>query len=206
MTVVTTFPLGEVIQNCDATGRIVKWALELMGEGITYPPRTAVKSQVLVDFVAEWTKVQMPLAPTDQEYCMMYFDGSLMRKGTGVGLVFLSLHGVHMKYMVHLHFPASNNIAEYEALINSLRITIELDIRRLNIRVDSHLFIDQMMKDSSCHSPNMAAYCQEVRRLEDKFIGLELNHVPRRLNEAADALAKAMSSRDPVLTGMHVRQ
>ena len=48
----------------------------------------------------------------------------------------------------------------------------------------------------------MAAYCQEVRRLEDKFDGLELNHIPRRLNEAADTLAKAASGREPVPTGV----
>ena len=64
----TSFPLGEVMQNQDATGRIVKWALELMGEGISYAPRTAIKSQVLADFVAEWTEVQMPPTVVDQEY------------------------------------------------------------------------------------------------------------------------------------------
>ena len=67
----------------------------------------------------------------------MYFDGSLMKKGAGAGLVFVSPLGVHMRYMVWLHFPSSNNVAEYEALINSLRITIELGIRRLDIRGDS---------------------------------------------------------------------
>jgi hypothetical protein len=55
--VVSSFPLGEVIQNRDATGRIAKWALELMGEGITYTPQTTIKSQALADFIAEWTKV-----------------------------------------------------------------------------------------------------------------------------------------------------
>jgi len=58
------------------------------------------------------------------------------------------------------------------------------------------------MKESSCHDTKMAAYYQEVRRLEDRFDGLELNHVPRRLNEAADALAKAASGREPVPTGV----
>jgi ribonuclease HI len=58
----------------------------------------------------------------------MYFDWSLMKKGTGVGLVFVSLLRVHMKYMVCLHFLASNNVAEYEALINGLCIAIELGI------------------------------------------------------------------------------
>ena len=58
------------------------------------------------------------------------------------------------------------------------------------------------MKESSCHDTNMAAYCQEVRWLEDKFDGLELNHIPRHLNKAADALVKAASGREPVLTGV----
>ena len=131
--VVTSFPLGEVVQNQDATGRIEKWALELMGQGILYAPRTAIKSQVLADFIVEWTKVQMLPAAIDQEYWMMYFDGSLMKKGVGVGLVFVSPLGVRMRYMVRLHFPSSNNVAEYEALINGLRITIELGIRWVDV-------------------------------------------------------------------------
>ena len=58
------------------------------------------------------------------------------------------------------------------------------------------------MKESSYHDANMVAYCQEVRWLEDKFNGLELNHIPRHLNEAADALAKAMSGRELVPIGV----
>jgi hypothetical protein len=50
------------------------------------------------------------------------------------------------------------------------------------------------MKDSSRHDPKMEAYCKEVRRLEDKFHGLEFNHVARIYNEAADELAKITSS------------
>ena len=70
----------------------------------------------------------MPPAVVDQEYWTMYFDGSLMKKGAGVGLVFVSPFGVCMRYMVHLHFSSSNNVAEYEALINGLRIAIKLGI------------------------------------------------------------------------------
>ena len=118
-------------------GRITKWALELMGQGISYASRTAMKSLVLADFIAEWTKVQMPSAVIDQEYWMMYFDGSLMKKGIGAVLVFISPLEVRMRYMVCLHFPSSNNVAEYEALINGLRIAIELGIQRLDVRGDS---------------------------------------------------------------------
>ena len=60
--------------------------------------------------------------------------------------------------MVHIHFPSSNNVAEYEALINGLRIAIELGIRRLDVRGDSQLVIDQVMKESSYHNAKMAAY------------------------------------------------
>jgi hypothetical protein len=74
-------------------------------------------------------------------------------------------------------------MAEYEALLSGLRITIKLGIKRLDVRGDSQLVIDQVMKESSCHDPKMEAYCNAVRHLEDKFDGLELNHVPRKYNE-----------------------
>ena len=75
----------------------------------------------------------MPPMVIDQEYWIMYFDGSLMKKGIGVGLVFVSPLRVRMRYMARLHFPSSNNVSEYEALINGLRIAIELGIRRLDV-------------------------------------------------------------------------
>ena len=64
----------------------------------------------------------------DQEYWMMYFDGSLMKKGVGARLVFILPLGVHMRYMVCIHFPSSNNVVEYEVLVNGLCIAIKLDI------------------------------------------------------------------------------
>jgi hypothetical protein len=79
-----------------------------------------------------------------------------------------------------------------------LRIAIELGVRRLDARGDSQLVIDQVMKKSHCRDPKMKAYCDEVRRLEDKFYGLELNHVARRYNETADELAKIASGRTTV--------
>ena len=88
----------------------------------------------------------------------MYFDGSLMKKGAGAGLVFVLPLRVCMRYMVHIHFPSSSNVAKYKALINGLRIAIELGIRRLDVRGDSQLLIDQVMKESSYHDAKMDAY------------------------------------------------
>jgi ribonuclease HI len=92
----------------------------------------------------------------------MYFDGSVMKEGDGVGLVFISPLGVRMEYLVRLHFPASNNTAEYEALINGLLITVVFGIKRLEIRGDLELVVDQVMKDKNCVDMKMAAYCQAV--------------------------------------------
>src|SRR6185503_6460280 len=130
----------------------------------------------------------------------MYFDGSVMKTGAGAGagLLFISPLGEHMRYVIRLHFPASNNMAEYEALLGGLRIAIELGVKCLDARGDSQLVVDQVMKESSCHDPKMEAYCNAVRRLEDKFDGLELNHVPRKYNEDADKLAKIASGRTTV--------
>ena len=99
----------------------------------------------------------MPPTIANQECWTMYFDGSLMKKGAGAGLVFVSPLGVRMRYMVRLHFPSSNNIVEYEALINGLRIAIELGIRCLDVRGDSQLVVNQVMKESSCHDAKMEA-------------------------------------------------
>ena len=94
-----------------------------MGETISFAPRKAIKSQVLADFVAEWVDTQLPTAPIQLELWTMFFDGSLMKTGAGAGLLFISPLGKHLHYVLRLHFPASNNVAEYEALVNELHIT-----------------------------------------------------------------------------------
>jgi ribonuclease HI len=174
-------------------GRIDKCSVELMGETLTYAPRKAIKSQILADFVAEWTDTQLPPPQIQAECWTLYFNGSVMKTGAGAGLLFISALGEHKRYAMHLHFPASNNMAEYEALLCGLKITIEIGFKRLNVRGDLQLVIDQVMKNVSCHNDKMEAYCKAVRALKDKFYGIELNHVPRRYNEEADELAKIAS-------------
>jgi ribonuclease HI len=190
VTVVSSFPLGEIIQCREASGRIAKWAVEIMGETISFAPRKAIKSHVLADFVAQWVDTQLPTAPIQPELWTMFLDGSLMKTGAGAGLLFILPLGKHLRYVLRLHFPASNNVAEYEALVNGLRIAVELGVRRLDACGDSQLVINQVMKNSHCRDPKREAYCDEVRRLEDKFYGLKLNYIARRYNETADELAK----------------
>ena len=206
ISVVTNLPVGDILHNWEAVGRIAKWAVELGSFELDFKPRTAMKSQALVDFIAEWTEVQAPASSEHFEYWAMYFDGSLMLEGAGAGILFISPTGERLKYVLQIHFPASNNAAEYEALLHGLRIAVSLGIRRLAVRGDSELVVNQVQKEYSCNSDKMTAYCQEVRKLEDKFDGLELTHVLRNDNAEADELAKMGSRRTPAPPGIFVQQ
>ena len=96
VTVVSSFPLREIVRNREAEGRIAKWFVELMGETLTYAPHKAIKSQVLADFMAEWTDTQLPPPQIQAECWTMYFGGSVMKTGAGAGLLFISPLGDHM--------------------------------------------------------------------------------------------------------------
>jgi ribonuclease HI len=107
--------------------------------------------------------------------------------------VLIPPEGNRLRYAIRLYFPASNNIAEYEGLeglINGLRIAIKLEATWLYAYGDSKLVLDQVMKESNCESSLMNTYCQEVRKVEEKFRGVELHHVLWRDNNDAYALAK----------------
>src|SRR6266498_2509572 len=135
----------------------------------------------------------------------MYFNGSLMIEGAGAGIVLISPTGERLKYILQIHFLASNNAAEYEALLHGLRIAISLSIRRLVVHGDSELVINQVQKEYSCSSTKMLAYCQKIRKLEGTFNGLELTHVLQNDNNEADELAKVRSKRTPVPTAIFVQ-
>src|SRR5213075_2105520 len=135
----------------------------------------------------------------------MYFDGSLMIEGAGAGIMLISPTGKRLKYVLQIHFPASNNAAEYEALLHGLRIAISLSIRRSAVHGDSELVINQVQKEYSCSSAKMSAYYQEVRKLEGCFDGLDVTHVLRNNNNDVDELVKMGSRRTSVRTGIFVQ-
>jgi phage terminase large subunit-like protein len=91
-----------------------------LGVTLAFLPRKAIKSQILADFIAEWTDTQLPPPQIQAECWTLYFDGSVMKTEAGVGLLFISPLGEHMRYAVRLHFPVSNNMAEYDALLCGL--------------------------------------------------------------------------------------
>jgi hypothetical protein len=96
----SSFPLGEIIRNRDANGRIVKWSVELGEFEIEFCPRQAIKSQILTDFVSEWTEIQMPPPKEQPEHWIMYFDGTLNLEGAGAGVLLISPQGEQLKYVM----------------------------------------------------------------------------------------------------------
>ena len=91
--------MADILHNRDATGRILKWAVELGALEINFKPRTAIKSQALVDFAAEWRENQIPGPHNVPEHWVMYFDGSLKLDGGGMGVLFISPKGAQWKYV-----------------------------------------------------------------------------------------------------------
>ncbi|XP_039855390.1 uncharacterized protein LOC120713507 [Panicum virgatum] len=134
----------------------------------------------------------------------MYFDGALNLDGVGAGILFISPRGEQLKYVLQLRFKATNNAAEYEALIHGLRIAASLDIKRLLAYGDSKVVIQQVNKDWDCTQEKMDAYCKEILKLEAHFYGLEFHHVLRDYNVAADVLSKLGSKRALVPAGIFV--
>jgi ribonuclease HI len=136
----------------------------------------------------------------------MYFDGSLKLHGVGAGILFTAPGGEHLRYALQLLFPASNNAAEYEALIHGLNIAISLVIKRLMVYGDSLVVISQINKEWDCSNDSLGKYCTAIRKLEDKFEGLEFHDVERDRNMAADVLSKLGSNRIQVPPGVFVQE
>ena len=113
-------PLNDITNNRDATGRIAKWAIELLPFDITYKLRRAIKSQVLADFVAEWTEAELPKEYGAYSNWIMHFNGSKMLAGLGVGVVLTSPTGDTVQYVLQILYTDSNNTAEYEALLHGV--------------------------------------------------------------------------------------
>jgi ribonuclease HI len=138
-----------------------------------------------------------PDAPPKErpEHWIMYFDSALNLKGAHAEVLLISPQGEKLKYVLQIHYKASNNIAEYEALIHGLRIAVSLGIKRLLAFGDSKVVIEQVNKEWDCVKDTMDAYCAEIRKLEGHFEAIEFQHVPRNNNIATDVLSKLGSRR-----------
>jgi ribonuclease HI len=206
--VVTDRPLETILRNPNVTGRVAEWAVELQPFEISFETTKVIKSKALAEFTAEWAD---PFAdePLEVESTLpgeeapglwvMHFDGAFNLPGAGAGAVLTSPSRDKLFYAIQLCFKpehkVSNNIAEYEGLLAGLREANALGIKRLVVKGDSQLIVNFSNKSYTPKDEHMAAYLEEHRKMEKRFQGLELKHIPRGENMEADEIAKRASHR-----------
>ena len=181
--VMTNLPIQKVLQKPDVAGRMVRWAVELSEFDIQYEPRGSIKGQVYADFVAELS------AGGEQEVevevgsqWLLSVDGSSNQQGSGAGIVLEGANGVLIEQALRFAFKASNNQAEYEAVIAGMLLAKEMGAQNLLVKSDSHLITGQVSGEFLAEDPQMAAYLKYVQLLNGAFNALELIHVPREQN------------------------
>jgi ribonuclease HI len=164
---------------------------------------------VLANFFIDWAKIQNEPPLPDANYWRMHFDGSKTIHGLGAGVVLTSPKNDQLKYVLQIHFAASNNVAEYEALLHGLKVSKDIGIRRIMCFGDSDLVIQQCSGIWDAHDANMVSYRFLVLQISGYFEGCEFRHVPRAQNDVADTLSKLGSSRESIPPGIsleHLRK
>ncbi|GJY31572.1 reverse transcriptase domain-containing protein [Tanacetum coccineum] len=147
--VITDQPIKNILSNPEVAGRMQKWSIQLGEFGIHYRPRISVKGQVLADFIVERPEEEDPDdsakegEPLPAQWTL-FTDGSSCVDGCGAGVVLTDPEGTEFTYALRFQFEATNNEAEYEALIAGLRIAEKMGVQNLQVNVDSKLVANQV--------------------------------------------------------------
>ena len=198
----TEYPMKQVLHKPETSRRLMKWVIELSEFDIIYKPKIAIKGQVLADFIMEFTPAEPAentQAPTNLPIWKLSVDESTNAQGSGAGLILTSPEGIDIEYVLRFRFQASNNEAEYEAVIAGLNLDHSLEIDQLEVCSDSQLVLRQIEDTYEAKSGRMILYLKKVRDLLKKFVLVQVRHIPRIENSRADALAKLAkaSQEDP---------
>ena len=117
-------------------------------------------------------------------------DGATNAQGSGAGLILTSPDGIDVEYSLIFSFQASNNEAEYEAVIVGLNLAHSMEADQLEVSSDSQLVLKQIEDSYEARGEKMILYLKKVREFLKKFIRFQVKHVPRAENSRVDALAK----------------
>ncbi|XP_030923551.1 uncharacterized protein LOC115950498 [Quercus lobata] len=214
--VLTQLPLKSILRSADYTSRIAKWGTILGAFDIRYMPRTAVKGQVLADLVAEFAepilegkeisvllgadeRVISTVSPHGHAWWKAYIDGAANQRGSGLGLVLHSPEGITIEKSLRLGFSSTNNEAEYEVLLEGMRMIRKMGGKAVDIFSDSRLIVGQVNGDMEAKDERMKEYLVRLKYLQTHFHHFRLTHVPRNGNTHADSLAMlATSSAKPL--------
>ncbi|KAK9070324.1 hypothetical protein SSX86_010725 [Deinandra increscens subsp. villosa] len=197
----TNYPVKCVLRKPEMSGRMAKWAVKLSAYDIIYEPRTAIKSQALADFVADFSSDILPEVELEVKQLeeasgswILYTDGASNVRGTGLGALLKSPQGDIIPLSIHCEFKATNNEAEYEALIAGLQLAKDMGIQHIQVFIDSLLLTNQFNGSYAVKGERLTKYLDLVKQLALSFENCSISQVPREENAEADALANLASS------------
>ncbi|KAL5547064.1 hypothetical protein UlMin_006751 [Ulmus minor] len=184
----TKFPLKQILQKPDTSGRLAKWSIELGEFDVLFKLRTVIKGQALIDLIAEFTyqptslESAKELVPSPSSLWHLYVDGSSTDNCSGAG--------------------ATNNQAEYEALLAGLRLAKEVSAHHLLIYSDSQLIVNQVNSEYQAKGEKMASYLEKAKELLGQFDTVTITQIPRNENTNADTLARLATGLEDSLLKM----
>ncbi|VFQ92735.1 unnamed protein product [Cuscuta campestris] len=192
-------PLASLTRSPAASARMTKWAVFISQYNVEFRPRPSIKGQALTDFQVECTAREMTRAQVEtrveKDWWVMSIDGSSGSRSCGAGIVLITPEKFRIYYAIRFQFRVSNNEAEYEALINGLKILSKMGVSRVRVYSDSRLVVGQITGEFEAKEERMKRY----RDLSLEILGrfeFKLEHIPRAQNAEADVLSK-LSAESP---------
>ncbi|VFQ73798.1 unnamed protein product [Cuscuta campestris] len=191
--VLTNEPLASLTRSPAASARMTKWAVFISQYNVEFRPRPSIKGQALADFQVKCTAREMTRAQVEtrveKDWWIMSIDGSSGSRSCGAGIVLITPENFRVYYAIRFQFRVSNNEAEYEALINGLKILSKMGVSRVQVYSDSRLVVGQITGEFEAKEERMKKY----RDLSLKMLGrfeFKLEHIPRAQKAEADVLSK----------------
>ncbi|GKV40104.1 hypothetical protein SLEP1_g47775 [Rubroshorea leprosula] len=166
--VLTDQPLRQILQKLECSGRLIKWVVELGEFEITFQQRSAIRAQALVDFIIECTSCHSIPSPEPNDWTL-YVDGASSSKGSGAGALLIGPNGYRSEHALKFNFDATNNMAEYEALLLGLQLALELKISTIQVYSDSQLVVNQINSICEVVDPMMVKYVVMLAEMKCKF-------------------------------------
>ncbi|KAK8942837.1 hypothetical protein KSP39_PZI008806 [Platanthera zijinensis] len=188
--VVTDHPLRNIFEGVEHSGRLAKWSVELSEFDISFVPRLSIKAQAMADFLADYVVEVAEEELTRPVPWKVMVDGASGRHSLGAGVILESPQGVRIEQTVVVHFPITNNQAEYEAVIAGLRLARELGVHDVEVLTDSLVVASQINGEFEARDPTLQRYLAKVKGVVGTFQTFSIRHVPREDNEQVDQLAK----------------